>query len=192
MKETRGCAPCFKLAAPEIDFLYMPSSIGHALVASAIGAPLAPGGPGRRYWIAGILCAVLPDLDAVGRPFGWGDLGFLGGHRALTHSVIFAVVLGLVVAELAFRDARWHGYRGRIIAYLVLATASHGALDAFAAYGDGVAFFSPFSATRYTAPWRPLDLVNEICWIWIPAALIILTVRRLRTTRHRPEPNAAA
>ena len=170
----------------------MPSSIGHALVATAIGAPLAPAVATRRYWIAGVLCAVLPDLDAVGRPFGWGDLGFLGGHRALTHSIFFAVVLGLVVAELAFRDVRWQGYRGRIIAYLVLATASHGALDAFAPYGGGVEFFAPVSAVRYAAPWLPLDLVNEIFWIWFPAVLTIVIVRRLRTSRHSAEPNAAA
>src|SRR5947207_10154757 len=69
----------------------MPSSIGHALVATAIGAPLAPAAPTRRYWIAGVLCAVLPDLDAVGHPFGWGDLGFLGGHRALSHSISFKI-----------------------------------------------------------------------------------------------------
>jgi inner membrane protein len=169
----------------------MPSSIGHALVATAIGAPLAPADPTRRYWIAGILCAVLPDLDAVGRPFGWGDFGFLGGHRALTHSIFFAVVLGVVVALLAFRDVRWRGYRGRIIAYLVLATASHGALDAFAAYGDGVEFFAPLSAARYAAPWRPLDLLNEIVWIWFPAVLMIVTVRRLRTSHHSREPSAA-
>ena len=170
----------------------MPSSIGHALVATAIGSPLAPAAPTRRYWIAGVLCAVLPDLDAVGRPFGWGDLAFVGGHRALTHSIFFALVLGLVVAELAFRDVRWQGYRGRIIAYLVLATASHGALDVFAPYGDGVEFFSPFSAVRYAAAWRPLDLVNEILWIWFPAVLTIVIVRRLRTSRHSAEPNAAA
>jgi len=170
----------------------MPSSIGHALVATAIAAPLAPAAPTRRYWFAGVLCAVLPDLDAVGRPFGWGDLGFLGGHRALTHSIIFAVVIGLVVAQLGFRDVRWKGYRGRIIAYLVLATASHGALDAFAPYGDGVEFFSPFSAVRYAAPWRPLDLVNEIFWIWFPAVLTIVTVRRVRTSRHSGDPNAPA
>jgi inner membrane protein len=170
----------------------MPSSIGHALVASAIGAPLAPVAPTRRYWIAGIVCAVLPDLDAVGRPFGRGDLGFLGGHRALTHSIFFAVALGLVVAVLAFRDARWQGCRGRVAAYLILATAAHGVLDAFAAYGEGVEFLAPFSSVRYAAPWRPLGLVTEIVWIWMPMVLIIVVVTRWRASRERAEREAAA
>ncbi len=170
----------------------MPSSIAHALVSTAIGAPLAPAVPTRRYWIAGILCAVLPDLDAIGRPFGWGDLEFLGGHRALTHSIFFAVMLGLVVAALGFRDVRWQGHRGWIMAYLVLATASHGALDALASYGDGVAFFFPFSAARYAAPWRPLQGFNEILWIWLPAACITVIVMRMRASRHKAGPRVAA
>ncbi len=127
-----------------------------------------------------MLCAVLPDIDAVGRPFGWGDLAFLGGHRALTHSITFALLLGLTVAAVAFREARWQERRPRIAAYLILATASHGLLDAFAGYGEGVEFLSPFSAARYTAPWRPLLGLNEIAWIWLPALLIIVIAWRLR------------
>jgi inner membrane protein len=170
----------------------MPSSVGHALVAVAIGTPLAAPTVTRRYWIAGVLCTVLLDLDAIGRPFGWGDVVFLSGHRALTHSILFAAVLALAIGGIGFRDARWDGSRTRILTYLFLATASHGALDAFAAYGDGVAFLFPFSAVRYVAPWRPLRGLNEILWIWLPAILLIMLVRRVQTSQRRSESNAAA
>lgn len=39
---------------------------------------------------------------------------------------------------------------------MILATASHGALDAFTNGGLGVAFFSPFDTTRYFFPFHPV------------------------------------
>lgn len=155
----------------------MPSSIGHALVAGAVGAVMAPAQTTRRYWIAGIACAIVLDIDAIGRPFGRGDVDFLGGHRALTHSVPFAVMLGMVVTATTLRAVRWNGERVRIMAYLVLATMLHGALDAFASYGEGVAFLLPFSATRFASPWQPLRALNEIWLVWLPTTLVILGVR---------------
>jgi inner membrane protein len=158
----------------------MPSSIGHAFAAVAIGAPLAPPRASRRFWIAGILTSVLLDIDAVGRPFGLGDLAFLGGHRALTHSLPFALALGLAVAWLGFRSQSWNGARTRIATYLTLAAVSHGLLDTLASYGSGVALFYPFSPVEYSAPWQPLRAVNEIWWIWLPATALILLTARLR------------
>ena len=161
----------------------MPSSIAHALAAGVVGTPLAPATATRRYWIAGILCAVLPDVDAIGRPFGRGDLEFLGGHRGLTHGLLFAVALGTVGAWFLFRHSPVNGSLNRIAVFLILATVSHGFLDMFASYGDGVAFFFPFSSARYSAPWRPLREFNEVWWIWLPAIAVIIGARRLRRTR---------
>jgi inner membrane protein len=143
------------------------------LVAAAIGARAAPASVSWRYWVAGISCAVLLDIDAIGRPFGLGDLAFFGGHRALTHSMLFAIILGLSVTYFGFRDRRWDGSSLRIAVYLIMATASHGLLDAFASYGSGVAFFYPLSVRRWSAPWQPIGATSEILWIWIPAALFL-------------------
>jgi inner membrane protein len=151
----------------------MPSSIGHALAAVALGGAFAPSNATRRFWIAGALCAVLPDIDAVGRPFGRGDLALLGGHRALTHSLLFAVVLSFAVTWMLFRGDGWGGYRLRVGVLLFLATISHGVLDAFASYGEGVGFFQPFTAIRYASPWRPLTPLNEVWFIWLPAVLVL-------------------
>lgn len=151
----------------------MASSIGRALAAAAIGQPFAPRSPTRRYWIAGTLCAVIPDLDAIGRPFGWGDVSWLGGHRAFTHSISFALLLGLAVALIAFRNATYAPARNRIALYLIAATASHGALDLLVSYGAGVALLSPFTDHRFVSPWRPIGDLNEILYIWLPAALVV-------------------
>jgi hypothetical protein len=90
------------------------------------------------------------------------------------------VVVGLVVSWAAFRDVRWDGYRTRIATFLAIATASHGILDAFASYGEGIGFFQPFTATRFAPSCRPLTALNEVWWIWLPAILAIVLARLRR------------
>lgn len=161
----------------------MPSSISHGLVAVAVGGAMLPQPTARRCWVAGVLCAILLDLDAIGRPFGRGDVTFLGGHRAITHSLAFAVLLGAVVAWTTFRDPRWDQQRVRIAGFLITATALHGVLDAFASYGDGVTLLWPFSTERYSSPWQPLKGPNEIWWIWVPVVSVLMLLKRLKQSR---------
>ena len=157
----------------------MPSSVGHAFAALALGAALRPPAPARRFWIAVAACAVLPDLDAIGRPFGRGDIAWLGGHRALTHSFVFAALLAAVVVAIWFRAPRWAGWRVRIWTAVALGTASHGILDALAVYGAGVMFLAPFSVRRFEAPWQPFDAIApELLLLWLPGALALWCVRR--------------
>lgn len=149
----------------------MPSSIAHGLAAAGIGALLAPRPVPRGYWVAGIGLATLVDLDAIGRPFGWGDVALLGGHRALTHSLPFAIAAGILVTWLCF----WRTETpGRIAVYLVLATASHGLLDLLTPYGAGVALLAPFSDARVLSPWQPFTGVVEVFGIWVPLAVVLL------------------
>jgi membrane-bound metal-dependent hydrolase YbcI (DUF457 family) len=77
---------------------------------------------------------VLLDLDAIGRPFGSGDVAWLGGHRALTHSLTFAAALAIAGVAGACRGPQWQGRRLGAWAYLALAFALHGALDALTTY----------------------------------------------------------
>jgi inner membrane protein len=81
-------------------------------------------------------------------------------------------------------------------------TASHGVLDALTNGGLGVAFFAPFSNTRYFFPWTPIQvspiglrffssssawavILSEIEWVWIPSALVIAVAWMVRrTARH--------
>ena len=165
----------------------MPSSIAHGLAAAAVVSLVYRGDPPRgALWMAAA-CAVLPDLDAVGRPFGHGDVAWLGGHRALTHSLAFAVALGGVLATLGFRGRpELAGPRRRLVlaAALALGTALHGALDALSTYGEGVAFLAPFSARRVKAPWQPFEaLVPELILVWLPALAVLWTARARRRAR---------
>jgi len=123
--------------------------------AVAIGALLLPTAP-PRVWTVLAVGAALPDLDAIGRPFGHGDLALLGGHRALTHSLVAAATLGLLATTFLVRRAPESVSSGRMLVALSLAFASHGLLDALTRYGQGVAFFAPWTWQRFRAPWTPL------------------------------------
>jgi membrane-bound metal-dependent hydrolase YbcI (DUF457 family) len=112
---------------------------------------------------------------------GLGDVSWLGGHRALTHSLPFAAALAVVAVAAVCRGTRWRP--GFIVGwtYFALAFALHGALDALTTYGEGVMFFAPFSESRFKSAWHPIDsLLTEIVAIWLPAVYIIWYRRRNR------------
>lgn len=110
--------------------------------------------------IAGAACAVLPDVDAIGRWWSSGDVAFLGGHRGFTHSLTFAALLGGAAGVATLPLERWRGARLRFATYIAAVTAAHGALDAFTSIGAVTSppqFFSPFSTRGYVSPWLPID-----------------------------------
>src|SRR5262245_54526667 len=101
-------------------------------------------------WALGAACSAAPDLDVLGLAAGI-PYGHLLGHRGLSHSLAAAALGGALLARVALRQRRWRELRLRAALYLFLATASHGALDAFTDGGLGVALLAPFDATRYFA-----------------------------------------
>ncbi len=169
--------------------------ISHGIAALALGKLLTPEPMPGRFWIASVICATLPDIDVLGFPLGiqYGDML---GHRGLTHSLTFALALSCIVVGSAFRDTYdLPVSRFLLIIYFFIVTASHGMLDALTNGGLGVAFFAPFSNTRYFFPWRPIEvspiglepfltarglevIVGEIKWIWIPS-LVLVAARSL-------------
>jgi inner membrane protein len=177
----------------------MASAISHAVAALSIGTCFYRPEIPKRIWLAGVVCSVIPDLDVIGFRFGirYGDFW---GHRGFTHSLVFAALLAVVVTVVMFRRGVSEIGRWAILAYLFLATTSHGVLDAMTNGGLGVAFFSPFDNRRFFLPWRPIlvspisvtrffsprgyaILRSELLWIWLPAMLfgsIVLMLRRKR------------
>jgi inner membrane protein len=173
----------------------MPSIFTHAAVALGIGACFYPNIP-KQALAVGAACAVIPDLDVLGFSFGihYGD--FLG-HRGFTHSLLFAAIVS-ISASLLFACGNTRTSSIFLLwAYLFLATASHGFLDATTDGGLGVAFFSPFSNERYFLPWTPVRVapiglfrffsmrglsvfLSELLWIWIPTSLLATAAWILR------------
>jgi inner membrane protein len=161
------------------------SVLSHPAVPLAIAVAAGSGSvPGR---LAAVACAasVLPDVDALG--FGLGiPYDSPLGHRGFTHSLVFALLIGVSCAALA-------GYlrapAAIVFAVVFASTASHGVLDALTTGGMGVAFFSPFPNVRYFLPWRVIRvspigiapffsawglavLKSELVWIWAPCAVL--------------------
>jgi inner membrane protein len=170
----------------------VPTVFTHPVVALGLSPFFRDKLPGKRWIAVGALCTVVPDLDTIGFRLGihYGDLL---GHRGLSHSIAFALMLALGLAMLA-RERR-----GALFFFLFLCTISHGLLDALTNGGLGVAFFAPFDETRYFFPWRPIAvspigtgffsarglivLGSELLWIWAPALLLYVagtTVARRR------------
>src|SRR5262245_7432458 len=120
----------------------MPTILGHAVAATALRqwAPFRAAPRGLWLWSAG--CAMLPDADVLAFSFGLPYDSMLG-HRGLSHSLIAAVVVGMVVARVSLGPAgrrtvpggRW-GY-WQLAIYFAVITASHGALDAVTNGGRG-------------------------------------------------------
>lgn len=174
----------------------MPSSLSHAMVAVTVGSLVAPRELLRPFLIIGATCAVLPDIDAIGRPFYGvaGDLQTVGGHRGFTHSITFAALLGVVVSSVTLVDPRSRGQRLRLGLFVAVVTALHGVLDLFTSIGaltSPVQFLSPFSSRGFAMSRHPINgPFSELFLCLVP--LVGLTraiwhVRGIPWPRRRPE-----
>ena len=184
----------------------MPSVFSHAIAAVALGGVAVGGRSRMRIWVLGALCAVSPDLDAITSYLFRIRYGAMLGHRGISHSILFAVLLATAVTVGVRRAWPESPRAAKLWCFFFAATASHGLLDAMTNGGLGVAFFAPFSNARYFLPWRPIlvsplsaqvffgtrkglrVMWSELGWIWIPASLVFLVGLALRqpTCWRRP------
>lgn len=175
----------------------MASAFTHAFVAVALGTAYARERMPWQFWVLSVLCAVLPDADVLGFALGV-RYDALWGHRGLSHSLCFALLLSLGVVSLVWRDSpigspQWWAHVG----YFFVVTASHGVCDALTDGGRGVAFLAPFDTRRYFFPWRPVRvspisvsaffsqrglqiLYTEVVFIWLPVTLLCAAVYAYR------------
>ena len=134
----------------------MASGFGHLAVAYAMGKTLNPAWALTRFWVLTVLCCLLPDVDVLGLVMGI-PYDHLLGHRGITHSVVFAIMVGIVMPRVLTSGFSCRTYRYWSLAvYFSLITLSHGVLDALTDGGLGIAFFAPFDGTRYFFAWRPI------------------------------------
>ena len=178
----------------------MASAFGHAFTAIAIRSGFSKKET-YKFTLLGIFCAVVPDADTIGFKFGVAYDSFFG-HRGFTHSLVFAVFLGLLITGLFYRSCL-KNYKGfYYVIFFTLCAASHSILDAMTSGGLGVAFFSPFDNTRYFFPWRPIKvspidvgsffgerglrvIKSELVWIGIPCTLFIILSKVIKSVFKR-------
>jgi inner membrane protein len=154
------------------------------------------------FWLLAAFLPIVPDFDA----FGTLPYGSPFGHRGFTHSLLFALGVGMLAAVLTYRYFKVSFWD--LGGFFFVVTASHGVLDAFTNGGYGVAFFWPLN-NRY-GPWGPIRvsdlgfefpdprtsraLQSEFLWVWLPTAVVVAGVtlyRRLqKPTRTAPSAKA--
>lgn len=164
----------------------MPSVITHAAIPLALWAASERGRISPRLLGAGIVAAMLPDLDvaAFALHVPYADAF---GHRGASHSLLFAFVLAALAMLLS---RQLHARPLQAAAWILICTASHPLLDALTSGGLGVALAWPWSEQRWFSPWRPirvspfannffsargwLTLQSELRWVWLPLATAVL------------------
>jgi len=157
----------------------MPTPISHAAVGFAIAAWTQQAPPTRRVCLVAAACAALPDIDVIVSPLHLAETS-LFAHRAITHSLTFALLAAAVATLIFFRGPEWTQRRARIAVILGLALVSHACFDALSRYSWGVEFFAPFSLQRFRFVWTPLgdssslagQLVQEAIVVLLPAILV--------------------
>lgn len=179
----------------------MPTVMTHAVVGLGLGKCFAVRKMPFLFWELAFILPMVADLDVLAFKFGipyesqWG-------HRGFTHSLSFALLVGLPAAALTYR--RFQVRFLDLLGFFFLIAASHGILDAFTNGGEGVAFFWPLDDRRYFFPWRPIEvsalgmtfftggrgwltLGTEFLWVWLPTALMVAAVLlvRIQTSRKR-------
>lgn len=162
----------------------MPTILSHPAVPLAISLGLGSDAIPKRLLLVGVLGSIVPDVDILAFRFRILYEDVLG-HRGFTHS-LFAAAFVAFLGACACRMLRTSFIKAFI--FLLIATASHGMLDAFTDGGRGIAFFWPWSANRYFAPFRPIRvspigisdffqrgsvhvLLSELFWVWLPCVL---------------------
>jgi inner membrane protein len=168
----------------------MPLPVAHGLIGAAVAAALLPRESTRRYrrsLYAGALIANAADLDFV-LVFALGSRTW---HRGFTHSLAFALVVGLTLLfALGRRRAR------RAAAY-GLAYATHALLDFVTTKESrGLELLWPFSDDRLGLRWfglseipsrlPPAEVLKSLCIefvLFAPLLLLVLWLRSRAATR---------
>jgi inner membrane protein len=154
----------------------------HAVTGLGIAAVLAPRRPAWPYWVLAGVLPVLPDLDTL----SLSSYSSVWGHRGYTHSLAFALAVGLLATALTgwyIRVGFW-----RLAAVFFAATISHALLDMVTRGGNGVALWWPVSDER-VGSWGPIPVADlafnwpdprhsralqaELLYVWLPLAILV-------------------
>lgn len=174
----------------------MPTFIGHTAAGIALGTVAVS----KRHWfrisLLSIFCSVAPDFDSIGFRLGIPYHHWLG-HRGFFHSILFAVILGLMATLFIIGIEKSSKMRFLYFCVFFACGLSHDVLDAMTNGGLGVAFFSPLSEQRFFLPWRPIEvsplslkrfltqrgievIKSEFIWIIMPSLCFGVLIARFR------------
>jgi inner membrane protein len=171
----------------------MATDYTHAVVGLGLAQIYATGPMPWVYWGLAVLLPIMPDLDV----FSTAAYGAPLGHRGITHSLVFALVLGTLAAGATFRRCHVNGWS--LAALFCVIIASHGLLDALTKGGADIPFFWPFAGCYGNWGVLPvsdiaLDLPDprysrairgELLWVWLPMSVVVGMVMVYRRLKRR-------
>lgn len=172
----------------------MPTIISHAVVPLALRFGIGEKRIPRPVLVAGVVAAMLPDADVILFRFG-ATYDSVWAHRGFSHSIGFAMLLGLLAAALFRRTLP----PLLAFSFVAFAAASHGLLDMMTNGGHGIAILWPATDQRYFFDWRPIQVsplspgrfvardariaTTEFLWIWAPTIIVALGLRAVRQSQ---------
>lgn len=153
----------------------------HFAPAVALAVAIGPRTVGWRLTLAGAACAVLPDADFALYLLRIDTYSGTYGHRGFSHSIGFALLVGLLGALLAPAAGRRRAFVG---AFLALCTLSHPLIDSLFDRGICNAWLWPLDGARHCLPWRPIPqqgvplfgmgrLGHELLWVGLPLLCLV-------------------
>ncbi|WP_452600378.1 metal-dependent hydrolase [Pontimicrobium sp. MEBiC01747] len=165
----------------------MASLFGHGLVGFTL-SKIVDSRSNKLLLFLAIGSAILPDIDVLAFNFGIPYMHPFG-HRGFTHSIIFAVLWGIIIMLLLRKQKKQI-----VFIVIFLSTISHGILDGLTTGGRGVGFFIPFNDERFFFPlkiikvspigiskffseWGMRVILSELKYIAIPCILVLLFLR---------------
>jgi len=175
----------------------MPTILSHVAVPLALG--LGSGVVPKRLLFAGIIVSILPDIDVLAFRLNIAYSHDLG-HRGVTHSVVFSLILALLALACSqqLRSSRFISF-----SFVGLSAVSHGLLDMITNGGLGVALWWPWSSERFFETWQVIEvsplslsrvfsargfavLQSELLWVWLPAVVVAAALFTIRALGSNP------
>ncbi|MFT5072447.1 MAG: inner membrane protein [Litorivivens sp.] len=102
---------------------------------------------GKKSLLIGAIAGTIPDMDVFLSPL-FSDVAFLTIHRSVSHSIILAVLLSLMLGSIFHRIYKKRQSQPKWIFAFFLAIMTHSLLDWCTTYGTK--FLSPFSSQLFS------------------------------------------
>jgi inner membrane protein len=171
----------------------MPTVFSHIAFPVAAAVAMGRARVSTSMLLVGMLATVVPDFDGIAFKLGI-PYGGMWGHRGFTHTIGFALAMGLFGLLLA---RRWQLPKWKAFAWIALCTFSHPVADTLTNGGIAIPLYWPTTETRFFSPWTPVEVSpialkrffaergavviwSEIKVLWIPlmsAAMVFFAWR---------------
>ncbi|WP_439697801.1 metal-dependent hydrolase [Mucilaginibacter sp. AW1-7] len=150
-------------------------SVTHITLGACIGELVLGKKLGKQALLWGAVAQSLPDIDSAGALFLPPEQALLA-HRGITHSLVFAVVVGLALAFLAQRIHHKVYLPFIMLAlFFCLQLMLHDLLDTCNAYGTGL--LEPFSHQRFSV--NLLYVADPLFTIGLLVAFVVLVLKNI-------------